>query len=1166
MARFYPDAEELPRELKEVAEPAVDLAHKWVTEASTSSSGSSALLAQVLKDEKGLAFTIGFVDRVVRPEDLRAAAHNLRVLAADIPHFLPWYLRVAVRLGGHVAPLFPWPVVSIARGVLRRMVGHLVVDARPAKLRKTLDALKRSGARLNLNLLGEAVLGDAEAQRRFDGTRDLLERDDVDYVSIKVSSVVSQLSMWDFDEEIRRVVEKLTPLYEIAARSRTPKFINLDMEEYRDLDLTLKVFTELLDQPQLRALEAGIVLQTYLPEARGALEGITEWARRRVDSGGAPVKVRLVKGANLPMEQVDAAIHGWPLTTYERKQDSDTNYKRVIDYALQPDNAAVVKVGVAGHNLFDIAFAHLLSERRGVTERVEFEMLLGMAEGQSEQVKQTVGDLLLYTPVVHPREFDVAISYLIRRLEENASHENFMSAVFQLAADEDMFVRERDRFLASLTELTREIPRRHRTQSRLTEAPQPREGGFGNEPDTDPALPDNREWGRGILKAARSSERGSDVIAAATVSDPEQLDRIIGEAVTASAAWASHGGVGRASILRRAAQQLAIRRGELLEVMANEAGKTIAEGDVEVSEAIDFANYYALLAEELDHVEAAEFLPSQLTVVTPPWNFPLAIPAGSTLASLAAGSAVVIKPARQSKRTGAMMVQALWDAGVPREVLRLVDLEERDLGQQLVSHPAVDRVLLTGAFETAQLFRSWRPDLNLLAETSGKNGIIVTPSADLDLAVADIVKSAFGHAGQKCSAASIVILVGSVADSERFERQLLDAASTLRVGQPVDASTQMGPIIEPATGKLLDALTRLDVGEQWLLEPRQLDYTGKLWSPGIKTGVREGSYYHRTEFFGPVLGIMRAATLEDAVRIQNGTDFGLTAGLHTLDRKELEFWLDRVEAGNLYVNRGITGAIVRRQSFGGWKRSVVGATGKAGGPNYLVHLGEWRPKALSRPADKLRGPLLPAVEKLVLEARKVLPSAAATALQRAVESDQRTWESEFGVVRDVSNLGVERNVFRYLPAVVTVRAGEASALIDTLRVVAAGLRSGASVSLSLAASPAGLDEALSQLVQDIAYEDDASWHYRAAEVRPERIRLIGGGHRSLAKALDGDAAVAIYAGQVTESGRLELLPFLLEQAVTITAHRFGSPDNWSDDVLNRLNRSGSRGRSEIPRG
>uniref|UniRef100_UPI0037CC187E proline dehydrogenase family protein n=1 Tax=Salinibacterium sp. TaxID=1915057 RepID=UPI0037CC187E len=354
----------------DLADDTVATVRRWLAESSAvKSDASAARLAGLLKDPKGLAFTIGFVDKVVRPHDLRVAGRNLEKLSHSIPSFLPWYLRAAIVAGGGFAPIIPWPIVPISRWVLRRMVGHLVIDATSEKLDKTLRKLRTRGIRLNLNLLGEAVLGDEEANRRLEGTRALLARDDVDYVSIKVSSVASQLSMWAFDEMVAEVVQRLTPLYELAAASPTAKFINLDMEEFKDLDLTIAVFERLLDQPRLRNLEAGIVLQAYLPDALAALQGLTEWATARRARGGAGIKVRVVKGANLAMEQVDAAVHGWPLATWGSKQQSDTNYKRVLDWAFTPERTDAVRIGVAGHNLFDVAYAWLLAKQRRVENR-----------------------------------------------------------------------------------------------------------------------------------------------------------------------------------------------------------------------------------------------------------------------------------------------------------------------------------------------------------------------------------------------------------------------------------------------------------------------------------------------------------------------------------------------------------------------------------------------------------------------------------------------------------------------------------------------------------------------------------------------------------------------------------------------------------------------------
>jgi RHH-type proline utilization regulon transcriptional repressor/proline dehydrogenase/delta 1-pyrroline-5-carboxylate dehydrogenase len=1153
----------------DLASEAVALARRWLDESRDAPvDHSAARLAGVLKDPDGLAFTVGFVDGVARPEGMFVAGRNLTKVAERIPAFLPAYQRWAVGAGGLLGEVIPGAVVPISRRVLRRMVGHLVVDARPKQFAQAVSALKTEGVRLNINLLGEAVLGEAEAAKRLEGTRELLLRADVDYVSVKVSSVASDLSMWAFDQSVERVAHTLFPLYRVAAQkgllgpetiasstvAPRRKFINLDMEEYRDLDLTIAVFQRVLDEPEFLEVEAGIVLQAYLPDSLAALQRLHAWAAARRERGGAPIKVRIVKGANLAMEHVDAALHDWPLATYRTKHDTDTNYKRLLEWALRPEHTDAVHIGVAGHNLFDIAWAWLLANQRGVTGQVEFEMLLGMATAQADAVRRTVGGLLLYTPVVAPAEFDVAIGYLVRRLDENSSDANFMSSLFDLADDPIAFAKERDRFLASLSALEADpdaMPQPNRRQDRLRGDVEPAAGDFRNAADTDPSLQANRVWGARILSRVAASTLGTETIAAARVTDAAQLDDLISAVAASGTAWGGLPAAERAGYIRRAGYALEYNRDRLIEVMAGETGKTLDEGDPEVSEAVDFANYYAHTALELDEVDGAHFVPSRLTVVAPPWNFPVSIPAGSVLGALAAGSGVIIKPAPQAKRTAAVLVEALWESGIPRDVLALADVDEGVLGRALMSDARVDRLILTGAYETAALFRSWRPDLPLLAETSGKNAIVVTPSADLDLAVADIVKSAFGHAGQKCSAASLVILVGPVLDSKRFLRQLVDAVTSLRIGYPDDPSAQMGPLIEPASGKLAEALTTLGLGERWLVEPRPLDDTGRLWSPGVRAGVLPGSPFHLTEYFGPVLGIMHATTLAKAIELQNAVPYGLTAGLHSLDAAEIEQWLAEVQAGNLYINRGITGAVVRRQPFGGWKRSAVGTGAKAGGPNYLLTLGSWR----SDPGEPSEGISLagldPRVAELLETATAGLEWSDFDMARRGAKSDQAAWQSAFAPA-DPSNLGVELNVLRYVPVPVVIRLSEGEPLHSLVRVLAAATLARSRVIVSSAAKlPRPLRALLKERSVRVAIETDAAWLARAPEyvgVVP-RIRLIGGDAGALAAALGGSPDVAVYANPVTRAGRIELLPFVAEQAVSVTNHRFGNPSVLLDGLF-----------------
>jgi RHH-type proline utilization regulon transcriptional repressor/proline dehydrogenase/delta 1-pyrroline-5-carboxylate dehydrogenase len=1151
---------EVPADVTALVDDAVALAEQWLAATERGQTGAeratSGQLAALVGDSDGLHMAVRFVDRVARPEDPEVAARELATIStAAAGGFLSRTDRGLLGIGAKAARLAPRLVVPLARRRLRQLVGHLVVDAHDPALATHLARSRGEGFGLNINLLGEAVLGEDEAARRADRTRALLERDDVDYVSIKVSSLVSQISTWDTGGTVARVLERLRPLYRAAAARSPHAFVNLDMEEYRDLDLTIEAFTVLLAEPEMHGLEAGIVLQAYLPDSVAALDRLVAFAEQRVADGGAGIKVRLVKGANLSMEHVEAELHGWAAAPYGSKAEVDANYLRLIERALRPDLAGKLRLGVGSHNLYDLALAHLLAERRGVAGMLDVEMLQGMAPAQARAVKATVGTVLLYTPVVAPEDFDVAVSYLVRRLEENAQPQNFLHALF---AGEDgdrggasALGDQEARFRASVAAMATTA----RTPSRV--AGRPRSAGtFANTPDSDPALPAVRAWAAERVVATPPAPT-SPVLAS-----PADVDRVVAAARAAQPAWAARPAAERAAILRRAAEELEARRGELITVMAAEGGKTVAEADPEVSEAVDFARYYAERAIELEPAsghagtDGARFTPTAVTLVTPPWNFPVAIPMGSVLAALAAGSAVVIKPAHAvpgCTETGvAALHAALADGGAPGDVLQVVRTDEGEVGRALVSHPGVNTVLLTGSIETARVFSSWRAahqgGAGVLAETSGKNALVITPAADYDLAVADLVKSAFGHAGQKCSAASLVILVGSAGSSPRLRRQLVDAVRSVRVGWPTSLGTTMGPVIEPPTGKLARALTTLEPGESWLVEPRRLDDTGRLWSPGLKDGVAPGSSFHETECFGPVLGIMRARTLDEAVAVQNATPFGLTGGLHSLDEAEIDRWLATVEVGNAYVNRHITGAIVQRQPFGGWKGSVVGPGAKAGGPDYVAQLGTWSADGL--PATFAR--IEPSVREAVDEYAGLLASKADRAwLRAAAGSDAAAWVGELGREVDRTGLAVEQNVLRHRPLPrLTVRAGAGAAPAEVVRVLLAALLAGTPACLSVEPSlwsdlraaavgepaRAGLHR-LEALVDAVESADRFVARVQAGAVSG-RVRLVGDECATLPGELAG-VDVTVLAQPVLATGRRELLTVLREQAVSRTVHRFG---------------------------
>ncbi len=517
----------------EVVDDAVTLALAWRKRADKEETrqerATGRQLSGLLSDAEGLAMAVRFVDEVARTEDVHVAAKVLTTLRGSA-NFLGLLDRLMLGAGARLAPLLPWIVVPLARKRLRQLVGHLVVNADDPGLARHLARFSADGVVSNVNLLGEAVLGEAEAASRTRRTVELLQRDDVHYVSVKVSSLVSQISTWDTAGTVDRASVRLRDVYRAAAARSPRAFVNLDMEEYRDLDLTLEVFETLLMEREFLHLEAGIVLQAYLPDALGALERLILFAHRRRARGGADIKVRIVKGANLAMEVVDAEIHGWAPAPYTNKADVDANYLRVVERALRPDATGVLRLGVASHNLFDVAAAHLLAEARGVGERMDVEMLQGMAPAQSRAVLEDVGSMVLYTPVVAPRDFNVAVSYLIRRLEENAQPQNFLHA---MAGDSSAMERQEQWFREAATAVAVTPVAPHRSSERPAVGER-----FANTPDSDPALIETRRW----AAAAMADHMGEPRTAFSSAPD---IDSVVSTARASAPEWAGRSRKGK---------------------------------------------------------------------------------------------------------------------------------------------------------------------------------------------------------------------------------------------------------------------------------------------------------------------------------------------------------------------------------------------------------------------------------------------------------------------------------------------------------------------------------------------------------------------------------------------------------------------------------------------
>lgn len=1133
-------------------------------------------IARMMQDPRGKAFTMMMTDECFRSNHTARIANQLIYLLRQfgIPHYVDWLKRIQLSLFQLFGKPFHFLLVPLAKQALRKTTSRVILPGERAALSRHMAHRRTERVRLNLNHLGEAILGEEEAARRLKVYSHDLEQDDIEYISIKISTIYSQISTLDWEGTIHILADRLKQLYrksmehtfQRADGTRAHKFVNLDMEEYKDLHLTKELFQRVLDEKEFMSLSAGIVLQAYIPDSFLIQQELTQWAMQRRSRGGAPIKIRIVKGANLAMEQVEASLRHWEQTPYKTKLEVDANYKRMVVYGSKKAHAEAVHLGIASHNLFDIAYAMLLRAEHGVEKEVSFEMLEGMADHMRKIVQQLTGDILLYCPVATKEDFQSAIAYLIRRLDENTGPENFLRHSFGLRAGTEAWKEQVALFSKACSMMDRASFQPRRTQNRFD--PPERlslDEPYQGDADTDFALLQNQKWAHQLVKTWQTQsiapiplvidgkeiekeQKGQGV----DPSNPhatsyryslatwDDINHAIQAAKKHEASWKSTPVHKRAELIAAVAQKLREKRGDLIGVMMRDGGKTVYEADPEVTEAIDFAEYYLRNMLELDKMKEIEFSPLGTILVTPPWNFPISIPAGGILAALVTGNCVLFKPAPEAVLSGWALVNLFWEAGIPKTVLQFINCVDDPVGSQLIKDERIDAVILTGGTSTARLFMQLRPTLSLCAETGGKNAIIVTSMADRDLAIKDIVHSAFGHSGQKCSAASLLILEAEVYDDPHFQKQLKDAVESLKVGSCWQLSTKVVPTINAPSGALLKGLTTLEKGERWLVQPKQNAQNPHLFSPGVKWGVVENSFMHQTELFGPVLGVMRAKNLDEALRLVNGTPYGLTSGIHTLDKREIHLWLQKIVAGNCYINRGITGAIVERQPFGGCKASSFGHGSKAGGPNYILQFMHKTQKEI--PVEKTA--CAPSINALTPFLEEISLSTEELGVWFASIAGYTHWAKYFHKDHDPSKLVGQDNLLRYRPRThMALRMQAHDKPLDLFRILAAATSVKAHLEVSYDPShcPVKITEKWRQTLPHFTFvpETESEFLDRLKEGVFERVRLASKPSKEMYLAA---SVKTVYLNKepVLASGRLELLHYIREMAISIDYHRYGN--------------------------
>ncbi|MEA2116281.1 MAG: bifunctional proline dehydrogenase/L-glutamate gamma-semialdehyde dehydrogenase [Thermodesulfobacteriota bacterium] len=1181
---------------------ATQLARSWQTLANDLLTSEEKKIQQqmtrLLSNPADKILLTKIIDQSFRPHDPERVADQIDNLLEEygMPDFFgdfeKLFIQMFVGLGKH----FPSFAVPKMIEQMRESSSRAIIPGEAKALRAHLHRRRKQNIRMNINHLGEAVLGEDEAAKRMESYLRDMEDPDIEYISIKISTLYSQISSLAFDQTVASLSERLTRIYRAALANyftrndgtKVHKFVNLDMEEYRDLTITFQAFITTLEQEEFHDLSAGIVLQAYLPDSYPMQQKLTDWARQRVQNGGAPIKLRIVKGANMEMEKLESVLFNWPLAPYDNKLEVDANYKRMVRYGMQPGNIKAVNLGIASHNLFELAYAATLAEKNGVANFFYFEMLEGMADHVRRALQELSGDVLLYAPVATKDEFINAIAYLIRRLDENTAKENFLRYAPGLQVDSSDWSFLEESFVASCHFMDQAGTGPKRSQDRNTEIfaaeiSSLHQNSFTNEPDTDWSLAANRHWAEGIRSrwmksTADAPTRIPVVVAGQKLFDDRQTQKSLdpnqspdqvcvarfvlagGEDIDAAVrtarrdpdGWRQKTAKQRHEVLARVAMELRKKRGDFLGAAAAETGKVFTETDVEVSEAVDFAEFYPFSVHQFDAIENVNAKGKGVGLVISPWNFPVAIPCGGLVAALAAGNTVIFKPSSDAVLVAWQICQCFWEGGISKNTLQFLPCSGAQVGPQLTVHPGIDFIILTGGTDTGLSILKQTPGIYLAAETGGKNATIVTDMADRDQAIKNVIYSAFGNCGQKCSATSLLILEKTVYDDPHFRQQLVDAVQSMHVGSAWDFANKLGTLIKPPVADLQRGLNDLEIGEEWALQPIMLDNNPQIWSPGIKYGVRPDSYTHMTEFFGPVLGVMRADDLDHAIDLVNQTGYGLTSGIESLDKREQKKWQDKIFAGNLYINRGTTGAVTLRQPFGGMGKSALGPGIKAGSPDYVSQFMEFEEHGypqtgvINQETDLLW--LANDWEVMLRWGAFDTHSEDISKTIFAIRSYIFQMEQKFGRKEDYFHLRGQDNFLQYLPIKnMVIRLHPDDTLFETLARIAAARVTKCDPVVSL---PEDLNNEVidflkgrygKALLKNVAVVIQNDKQLQMSLLDIGRIRYANP-NRVPGEVILAAVRIGFYISRtpVYMEGRLELLQYFRQQSICNNYHRYGN--------------------------
>ena len=1105
----------------------------------------------LLKGPESIRFSFFMIDEALRSYDPRHLSHFHSILSSFLASKPPLFLTFIIRLTMKFGFIFPRLMIPILRKVTAFIFSDYLTIYTPNRLKTIIESHHSQGIGTVVNVIGEDVMSHQDANDTLAFYFDLIDTPSISHLSIKLSQLTHLRKSIDSDQIAHQYMHQLRAVFDRVILVRTHNLrsslhITLDMEYDRDHLIVFHAFLTVLSESSYRQLSAGIAIQAYSRDSFSLVKTLSTWARDRVKEGGAPISIRLVKGANMKAENQSAAHFHRPSSLYSSKVETDANFKRLITHCLDPYHAPYMHVGVASHNVFDCAFAYLMAKHHDTLSYLHFEFLQGMHPGFASTLTH-YATVLKYSPIVPESQLNAASAYLTRRLAENSSSNHFLHYLLFRSDKLSQNISPIELQFNKSLSIIQSLPYVRDYYPTCTHS----SGTFTSTPSTAWHYP----YFQQKLKSKTLDYWAFPPVIIGSIIDGNHLipsrHRYDHFSPNFSHSFYQSSEFDQTALTRlehcihtplsdlpndwtdRIIQIIESERFSLLSILSMDVGKSYEEADHEINEGIDFIKYYRKLSLQLKQTPNITLAPLGTLLVAAPWNFPFSIALGLICAGLLTGNRIIFKPSPHALWVGWTVARLLWKSGVSYQHLHFIATSSASPGSHLIASSIIDAIALTGSAATAATFSRLNPSARLIAETSGKNTLTISSLCDHDHAISIIIESCFSFSGQKCSAVSLILIEDTLYEDASFISKLSDAVSSLPVGPSHDPAAIITPLISKPNDTLLFCLESLEDGQEWVLKPTCI--AENQWTPGLIKGVAPHHTLFRSECFAPIVGLIPYRSIRDACQLIDSIPYGLTAGLVSLSPKEQQEWVTHIRVGNYYINRPTVGAKVAIQPFGGVKHSQFGYGFKSGGPLYLhqflkiVHK-ETEPRTPVHMFPKRLQPVLIHAQTILLPSRYVhLISLVDQFMHLLI---RKKWRNEYDAIDGECNTYFMKPVES-----IAIRIESGVLPFAIYSSLCAALCCGDHLVVSAAPHLMNMYHSLN--IDHVVFETVNEFRDRITEHPIERIRIISPTFEQ-SNWIQNQVQGSMIIGQcATELGPYELLNYLEETSISIALHRYG---------------------------